>query len=348
MLDVDQITIFGTGLLGASVGLGLKAAGFGGAVVGVGRRRETLDHARALGAIDRGVLDFGEVAADTGLALIAVPLSGFDAVFATLARHDHPRLYVTDLGSTKASVVAAAGVLPDPRRFCGAHPMAGSEAQGPGAAMGDLFRGKPCVLTPGPDTDPRAVALSESLWTTLGMTLLRRSPEDHDRAVAAISHLPHVLAVLLMNAADDCGGLELGSTGLRDTSRLASSNPPMRRDILLNNRAAVVETLGVFARHLDIFRAMLAAGPDAIADAAVLDTLEAAAAIRAAWLNALTLRRRWNRPTPPRTPAHDLSTWTHRRRQHGRGHRPRRPRTRGAARGLAVRRRPQPRAARLV
>lgn len=285
MLDVDQITIFGTGLLGASVGLGLKAAGFGGSVAGVGRRRETLDQAHELGAIDRGVLDFGEVAAGTGLALIAVPLGGFDAVFATLARHDHPGLFVTDLGSTKASVVAAAAALPDPRRFCGSHPMAGSEARGPLAARGDLFRGKPCVLTPGPDTNPRAVALAESLWTTLGMNLLRRDPDGHDRAVAAVSHLPHVLAALLMNAVDDCGGLELGSTGLRDTSRLASSNPPMRRDILLNNRAAVVDTLGVFARHLDAFRATLAAGPDAAADARVLDTLEQAAAVRADWLN---------------------------------------------------------------
>jgi len=285
MLDVDQITIFGTGLLGASVGLGLKAKGFGGAVVGVGRRRKTLEQARELGAIDRGVLDFGEAAAGTGLALIAVPLSGFKAVFTTLARHDHPGLYVTDLGSTKASVVAAADALPDPRRFCGSHPMAGSEARGPRAARGDLFRGKPCVLTPGPETDPRAVALAESLWTTLGMNLLRRDPDAHDRAVAAVSHLPHVLAALLMNAVDDCGGLELGSTGLRDTSRLASSNPPMRRDILLNNRAAVVKTLGVFARHLDAFRATLAAGPDAASDARVLDTLEHAAAVRAGWLH---------------------------------------------------------------
>lgn len=285
MLDVDQITIFGPGLLGASVGLGLKAAGFGGAVVGVGRRQETIDRARAVGAIDRGVLDFGDVAAETGLALIAVPLSGFDAVFATLARHDHPGLYVTDLGSTKASVVAASTALPDPRRFCGAHPMAGSEAQGPEAARGDLFRGKPCVLTPGPDTDPRAIALARSLWTTLGMNLLQRTPDTHDRAVAAVSHLPHVLAALLMNAVDDCGGLELGSTGLRDTSRLASSNPPMRRDILLNNRAAVVDTLAVFARHLDAFRATLADSTDAVGPR-VLDTLEHAAAVRHDWLNA--------------------------------------------------------------
>ncbi len=289
MLDVQQITVFGTGLLGASVGLGLKAAGFTGAVVGVGRRQETLDRAQAVGAIDRGVLDFGQVAADTQMALIAVPLGHFDAVFATLAQHDHPGLHITDLGSTKASVVASAAVLPDPTRFCGSHPMAGSEAQGPDAALKDLFRGKPCVLTPGPDTQATTVALARSLWTTLGMNLLERSPEDHDRAVAAVSHLPHVLAVLLMNAADECGGLELGSTGLRDTSRLASSNPPMRRDILLNNRAAVVDTLDAFARHLGAFRDRLAQDPDASGAAPistqVLDTLERAADIRHRWMN---------------------------------------------------------------
>lgn len=285
MLDVDQITIFGPGLLGASVGLGLKAAGYGGAVVGVGRRQDTLDRAQAVGAIDRGVLDFGEVAAATGLVVIAVPLSGFDAVFATLARHDHPGLYVTDLGSTKASVVAASAALPDRRRFCGAHPMAGSEASGPDAARADLFRGKPCVLTPGPDTDPRAIALTEALWSTLGMNLLQRTPDAHDREVAAVSHLPHVLAALLMNAADTCGGLELGSTGLRDTSRLASSNPSMRRDILLNNRTAVVETLDVFAQQLAALRATLADPGAPKAGADVLATLEKAAQVRHDWLS---------------------------------------------------------------
>lgn len=285
MLDVDQIAVFGTGLLGASVGLGLKAAGYRGSVVGVGRRQETLDRALAVGAIDRGVLDFAPVAAGTELALIAVPLGGFADVFAMLARHDHPGLYITDLGSTKASVVAAAQTLPDPGRFCGSHPMAGSEAQGPGAALSDLFRGKPCVLTPGPKTSPQALAMAEALWTTLGMELLYRGPQDHDHAVAAVSHLPHVLAVLLMNTVDECGELALGSTGLRDTSRLASSNPPMRRDILLNNRAAVADTLAVFARQLDAFRTTLGADDTARTSDAVLDTLNRAAAVRDRWLN---------------------------------------------------------------
>ncbi len=289
MLDVSQITIIGPGLLGASVGLGLKAAGFKGAVVGVGRRQETLDEALAVGAIDRGVLDFGQVAAETRLAVVAVPLGGFDAVFETLAAHDHAGLFVTDLGSTKASVVAwAAARLPDPRRFCGAHPMAGSEGQGPAAAKSDLFAGKPCVLTPSDNTDPQAIALAQSLWETLGMQISRLDPVEHDRQVAAASHLPHVLAALMMNAVDECGGLDLASTGLRDTSRLAASNPPMRQDILLNNRQAVSDVLETFARHLDAFRSTLQHGPEG----GVLNTLRHAQDVRAAWLDQVAATQR--------------------------------------------------------
>ena len=282
MLDVDQIAIIGTGLLGASLGLALRAGGYRGRMVGVGRRPATLNAAVAAGAIDRGVTDLGAVARDTRLAVVAVPLGGFAAVFDDLARHDHPDLYVTDLGSTKASVVATAQQrLPDPSRFCGAHPMAGGEGRGPQAADARLFAGKPCVLTPGPDTSARAVALAEALWgDTLGMRLQRMDPAAHDRAVAGVSHLPHLLAVLLMNVADERGGLDLASTGLRDTGRLAASNPPMRRDIVTQNRAAVLESLDAFDRHLKALRSVLQRADDDT----LLATLEHARGVRANWL----------------------------------------------------------------
>ncbi len=289
MQDVEQIAIIGTGLLGASVGLGLKASGFGGRVVGVGPRRATLETAKGAGAIDTCAARVGEVLRDTQLVVVAVPLGAFDAVLADIGEHDHDKLVITDVGSTKGSVVASAHRhLPDPRRFCGSHPMAGSERQGPEAASAALFRGKPCVITPDGETADAAVARVEALWTRLGMHLLRMTPAEHDRKTAVISHLPHALAVLLMNVVEECGGLEVASTGLFDTSRLASSNPPMRADILTANREAIGEALGAFARHLDTLRSSLASGSDEV----VFETLRNARRVRERWLQDLAADER--------------------------------------------------------
>jgi prephenate dehydrogenase len=283
--DIRRVAIVGTGLLGASVGLGLRAAGYRGSIVGVGRRRDPLDEAVAAGAIEEGVTDFAHAAAETDLAVVAVPLGAFDSVFADIAPHDHDRLIISDVGSTKASVVAAAARhLPNPARFCGAHPMAGSEQQGPAAGRADLFADKPCILTPRDSTDPRAIETVEALWRGLGMTLLRMTPEQHDRHTAVVSHLPHLLAVLLMRVVGEQGGWDVASTGLRDTSRLASSNPPMRRDILRANRTAVGEALACFANHLDALRGVLAEE----ADEALLQTLTDAKQTRDHWLDPAT------------------------------------------------------------
>lgn len=256
--DFGRVAIVGTGLLGASVGLSLRRLNLAQRVVGVGRTTETLDEARRIGAIDEGTTDYAAALADASLCIVAVPLSGFEAVFRAIAPHDHVGLVITDVGSTKASVHAAAdAALPDPSRFVGSHPMAGSEKRGPGAASAELLPGKPCIVTTEATTSPDAAALVEGLWAALGMRIIRMSAADHDRQTAAISHLPHAAAAMLVQVAAQLGGWDIASTGFRDTTRLASSNPPMRADILAANRPAVLEAIDAFAAQLDRLRAAL-------------------------------------------------------------------------------------------
>ncbi len=285
MLDVDQVTIIGTGLLGASVGLGLKSRGFTNPIVGVARTHDTADRALAVGAIDRGTDTVADALGDgdgAGLVVIAVPLGHFADVFTALAPLQRDGLTITDVGSTKAAVCALAErLLQRPEPFVPAHPMAGSEQHGPEHADADLFAGKPCILTPTAHTSADSMSLVESLWTTLGMTLFRLSPAEHDARTATVSHLPHALAALLMNVVEERGGLEIASTGLRSTSRLASGNPPMRADILTSNRDAVVDALTAFQCHLEALKAALQTGHDQ----SVLDTLANAKSVRDGWLD---------------------------------------------------------------
>ncbi len=258
--NVRQMAIVGTGLLGASVGLGLKAAGYTGRIVGLGRRIETVRQATALGAVDEACEDFA-VLRECQLVLVAVPLGAFAGIFEKIAPHDHDQLVITDVGSTKTQVVVLANqLLPQPARFVGSHPMAGSEQRGPDAAEVDLCRGKPCILTPQPDTDPAALRLVDAMWRTLGMKMLSMSPQDHDRATAAVSHLPHAASVLLIHTAAKLGGFDVASTGFRDTTRLASSNPPMRADIMLTNRECLLEAMLAYEKNINELKHLLLAG----------------------------------------------------------------------------------------
>ncbi|MEM1210389.1 MAG: prephenate dehydrogenase [Planctomycetota bacterium] len=278
-----RVAIVGTGLLGASVGRGLRERGWAGEVVGIGRTPETLAAAERVGAIDRGTSDYA-VLAECDVAVVAVPLGAFDAVFAAMAEHDHAGLTITDVGSTKRSVgVAARKHLPDPHRCVGSHPMAGKAESGPDAADGDLFAGKPCIICAADGDHPDAIAIVESLWSALGSHLLRMTPEAHDAAVASTSHLPHAAAVALVAAADHLGpdGWRVASTGFAGATRLASSNPPMRADIMTANADELDRALSVFIDEIDAIRVMLQAGNRA----ALLEHMQAIKSRRDAWLN---------------------------------------------------------------
>lgn len=281
--DIRRVVIVGTGLLGASVGLGVKAAGFAGEVVGVGRTQATLDAAVAVGGIDRGLLDLGDAVGGVEgklIVVVAVPVGKFGEVFRQLAEYQRRGMIVTDVGSTKLSVAAdAKRYLKQPQFFVPAHPMAGSEQSGPEAATGALFRGRPCVLCPTGDTDEAALGAVTAMWEALGAELFTMSADEHDRQVAAVSHLPHLVAVLLAHTADDMGPLDLASSGFRDTCRLAMSNPPMRTDIVMANRKPIGEALDRLASRLNELRGMVRKGKEVD----LLDLFTDAQVIRRDW-----------------------------------------------------------------
>lgn len=259
--DHAQTLIIGTGLLGASLGLAMKAKGYRGEILGLNRSRQTSQMALERGAID-AIADGSEAAAGARLIVVAVPLSAFASVFRDLAPHVNPVAVITDLGSTKTSVQSAAEAhLPDISRFVGAHPMAGATQSGPEFADATLFADKPCLICPSPESATDAQAVVHELFTALDMRLTTMTPAEHDRHVAYTSHLPHALAVALVHAAAvDCAGsnassepsskpsskppgLSTASTGFRAASRLARSNPSMRADIMNANRDALAEAL---------------------------------------------------------------------------------------------------------
>ena len=277
----DRLVIIGPGMLGTSIALGLKKRGFAGRITALGRSRATLDEAATTGAYDLVTADPAQALREATLVVIAVPLSGFRAVFAQIAEHGPADLIVTDAGSTKASVIADAKASFDNlSRIIGAHPMAGSEKAGPLAAYADLFVARPCILTLAGSEDRHAVDQVTRMWRTLGMYLITMTPKEHDEQVAVVSHLPHLAAVMLVQVAEQLGGLDLASTGFRDTTRLASSNPPMRTDILLANRDAVRSALSAFKARCEQIEQLLSS-PD---PSAILAQLQAACDIRDRWL----------------------------------------------------------------
>ncbi len=280
---VSTLAVVGTGLLGGSVGLGLAAAGFQGRVVGVGRRAQTLRRAVDLGCAHEGTTDLAGAVKRSDLVVLATPLGRFEPLLVQIAEHDRDGLMITDVGSTKHQVCAdARRILPVPQRFVGSHPMAGSEQQGPQAATAGLFSGKPCIITPENDADARTLETVESLWTVLGMRVLKMSPAQHDRQTAVISHLPHAVSVLLFQVAAAMEATDIASTGFHDTTRLASSNPTMRADIMMANREQLLAAMDAFGREMDTLKRSLA---NADADA-LKRTLERIKTSRDDWLDA--------------------------------------------------------------
>ncbi len=279
-LAVQRVTVIGPGLIGGSIGLGLRAAGFAGTIIGCARNQTTLDAALQRGCIDHGTSNLAEACREAELIVLCTPVGSMEKMLNEVGRLNSTAV-LTDAGSTKRDVVdAAERVLENPQCFIGAHPMAGAEQSGPGAAQADLFEGKPCILTPTDDADPRALEIVETLWTTLGMKLLRMSPAEHDTATALFSHLPHALAVVLVQTVAEASGWEVASTGFAGASRLASSNPLMRADIMQANRSALIGAIDACIDKLNGLRQTL----DADDRQALLQLLEETKAKRDDWI----------------------------------------------------------------
>ena len=279
-----HIVIVGTGLLGGSIGLALRQRGYVGRLVGVGRRQVTLDAALAGGCIDAGTLDLAEAAGDGGCDLIVLgtPVGTIGEHLAALGRLGVTGPVVTDVGSTKQSIVAhAEAALAAPGRFVGSHPMAGGEEHGPINARADLFEDRPVILTPTELTDAGVADRVECFWGSLGMRAVRMGPADHDEAVARISHLPHVAAVLLVELARRYDDLGLASSGFKDTTRVAGGDEVIWADILLDNAEAVLRSLDGWDGLARELRGMLANGDRA----ALLKLLAGSRQARNDWAN---------------------------------------------------------------
>jgi prephenate dehydrogenase len=248
-MPVERLAIVGTGLIGASIGLAAKRAGSDD-VVGFDADAEMLAVARERGAVDRAAPSIAEAVADAQLAVVAVPVAQVAAQVAAVLGAPGDAV-VTDVGSTKSSVA----VHRSPR-FVGGHPVCGSHSRGPEHANADLFQGATWFLTPRAETDAAAYQRVHSFVSELGATPLAIDAEAHDRLVALTSHLPHVLANVLVNqagAANVEGHEPLASAGgsLRDMTRVAGSNPRIWVDIFLENADAIRHALGEHRRRIE-------------------------------------------------------------------------------------------------
>jgi prephenate dehydrogenase len=280
-----QLGLIGCGLVGGSFALALKRAGLVQTVVGHSQSPASAQKALKLGVVDRVVNTAAEAAQGADLVLVAVPVAAIEATLQAIGPYLSQDSLVMDVGSTKQDVVLGArralGVQLG--RFVPAHPIAGKEHAGVEHATADLYDGCQVVLTPTEDTPPTNIERAHTLWQALGCRVRRMTPEAHDEAYAAVSHLPHLLAFAMMKAIQDQSRgeafLTLAGPGFRDFTRIAASEPSVWRDILISNRQAVLEQLDHYQQALNAFEAALIA-EDA---PALRELIATASAARGQW-----------------------------------------------------------------
>lgn len=248
----DTVAICGVGLLGASLGLALGRGRLARCRIGVGRSAERLEAARSQGAIDEASTELIESVQRAQLVVLCGPVSVILQQLPYVLRNASPGALVTDVGSTKRSIVeaAAAAQAREGVDFVGSHPIAGSEKSGAAHARADLYRGAPCVLTPDLATSDEAVARARALWEALGMDVVEMLPARHDRLLAVLSHVPHLMASALVEQAlrEERVPLELqrrvAGSGFRDTTRVAMGSVDMWADIVRENAPALDQAIG--------------------------------------------------------------------------------------------------------
>ena len=253
----ETIALIGIGLIGSSIAREIKDKGLAGSVVVSTRSEATLKRAQELSLGDRYTTSAAEAVKDADLVIVSVPVGASGAVAAEIAPNLKPDAIVTDVGSTKGSVIAQmAPHMPPGVHFIPGHPIAGTEYSGPDAGFIGLFKGRWCILTPLPDTDETAKAKLRTFWETLGSMVDDMDPEHHDKVLAIVSHLPHIIAYNIVGTADDLEAvtesevIKYSASGFRDFTRLAASDPTMWRDVCLHNKDAILEMLSRFSEDL--------------------------------------------------------------------------------------------------
>jgi prephenate dehydrogenase len=247
-----RVAIFGPGLIGGSVALALRAKCPATNITIWGRRPEQLAEILKRGIADAVEPDPVAAVRKADLVILCTPVAAMKELAEAIAPHLAPDAVVTDAGSVKVSVVEQLTPILG-KRFVGAHPMAGSERSGLSAARADLFNGAPCIVTPVPEGDAKAVATASDFWRQLGCTITTMAPLEHDRLVARISHLPHALAFALVNLVLDTlppGSQKLAGGSFRDATRVAASDPVLWTGILAENRTEVAAALREMAKLL--------------------------------------------------------------------------------------------------
>lgn len=256
--ELRRVSLVGVGLLGGSIGLALRAVGFSGVRVGVGRRESSLRKALEYEAVDEVTQDVQAGVAGAQLVILCTPISRFEPLLRQMIPGLGPGTYVTDVGSTKTEVVRLAHrLLPKSVHFVGSHPIAGSEKIGVEFARADLFDRCLCLVTPTPRTPAGTVRWVRSFWEALGAYTVTVSPQRHDAVLARVSHLPHAVATALVGLALRGSAINFAGPGFADATRIASGDPLMWTDVFRTNRRAMIRGIDQLIAELTRLRARL-------------------------------------------------------------------------------------------
>lgn len=290
----EQLGLIGCGLMGGSFALALRRAGLVKRVVGYSKSPSTTERARALGVIDVEAPSALLAISGADIVLIAVPVAATEATFKAIKHLVTPQMLIMDVGSTKRDVTEASRRALRERMgsFVPAHPIAGKEVAGVEHADADLYTGRQVILTPTERTLTVQLKKAEQVWTALGCHVRLMSPESHDAAFAAVSHLPHLMAFALMNAISGQPQgqdyMALAGPGFRDFTRIAASDPKVWRDILISNREELLAQSKLMQRSLAELELIIAQG-----DGELLEQLIE---------HASQTRSRWRMSSPSRNP----------------------------------------------
>ncbi len=292
-----QLGVIGCGLMGGSFAMAMKRAGLVERVIGYSKSPSTTERAKRLGVIDDAAESALLAVSGSDIVLIAVPVAATESTFKAIRHLVEPGVLFMDVGSTKRDVVDAARRVLKERvvNFVPAHPIAGKEAGGVGNADPALYQGRQVILTPLQNTDGNLVQKATDVWATLGCQVLKMTPENHDAAFAAVSHLPHLLAfayfssVVSQPAGQDY--LSLAGPGFRDFTRIAASDPSVWRDIFLANREEILKQSQRFRQALDAIEQLMHSGNQE----AIEELIRQAATARGNWQMSATSKTQGGR-----------------------------------------------------
>lgn len=263
----ERIALIGIGLIGSSLARVIEREKIACEVVVSTRSETTLARARELRLGGTYTSNAAEAVKDADLVIVSVPVGASGAVAAQIAPSLKPGAIVTDVGSTKASVIAQMKPeMPDNVHFIAGHPIAGTEYSGPDSGFASLFEGRWCILTPDADTDPESLKKLSDFWTACGSHVEQMDAPHHDQVLALVSHLPQLISYNIVGTASDFESvskadvIKYSASGFRDFTRLAASDPTMWRDVCLHNKEAILEMLARFSEDLSSMRASIRRG----------------------------------------------------------------------------------------